>query len=544
MANPSHSQVIAAPDSSGRLLRLVSASSVMMQLLGKSTNIRMSQILEHHEDDDFSAHRTKIVCTMGPSCWDVDKLVQLIDAGMNVCRLNFSHGDHETHGRVVKNLQEALKQRPGKRVALLLDTKGPEIRTGMLEVSVCGPLYDTSITSSKPIELNAGDMLKIVTDYSFVGNKSCIACSYQKLPTSVKPGNTILIADGSLSVEVVECGTDYVMTRVMNPATIGNKKNMNLPGVKVDLPVIGEKDKNDILNFGIPMGCNFIAASFVQSADDVRYIRSILGTKGRNIKIIPKIENVEGLLNFDEILQEADGIMIARGDLGMEIPPEKVFLAQKMMISKCNVAGKPVITATQMLESMTKNPRPTRAEAADVANAVLDGTDCVMLSGETANGSFPAQAVTVMSRVCFEAEGCIDYQQVFRATCQATMSPIDTQEAVARAAVETAQSINASLILALTETGRTARLIAKYRPMQPILALSASEETIKHLQVNRGVTTLLVPSFQGTDQLIKNALSAAKEMQLVSEGESVVAVHGMKEEVAGWSNLLKVLVVE
>lgn len=242
----------------------------------------------------------------------------------------------------------------------------------------CGPFLLLFVDwiypqGDKPIELNAGDMLKIVTDYSFIGNKSCIACSYDKLPTSVKPGvccapptlgpvlcvvgcmhtldtglphmvvycyaarcsgNTILIADGSLSVEVVECGKDYVMTRVMNPAVIGNKKNMNLPGVKVDLPVIGEKDKNDILNFGIPMGCNFIAASFVQSADDVRYIRSILGSKGRNIKIIPKIENVEGLLNFDEILQEADGIMIARGDLGMEIPPEKVFLAQKMMISK------------------------------------------------------------------------------------------------------------------------------------------------------------------------------------------------------------------
>lgn len=197
-----------------------------------------------------------------------------------------------------------------------------------------------------------------------------------------------------------------------------------------------------------------------------------------------------------------------------------------------------------MLESMTKNPRPTRAEAADVANAVLDGTDCVMLSGETANGSFPVQAVKVMARVCFEAEGCIDYQQVYRATCQATMSPIDTREAVARAAVETAQSINASLILALTETGRTAQLIAKYRPMQPILALSASEETIKQLQVIRGITTLLVPSFQGTDGLIRNALTAAKELQLVREGESIVAVHGMKEEVAGWSNLLKVLVVE
>lgn len=503
----------------------------MTQQLGKSTNIRMSQILEPRSEEDWTAHRTRIICTMGPSCWDVDTLVKMIDAGMNVCRLNFSHGDFETHGRTVQNIQLAMKQRPDAKLAIMLDTKGPEIRTGFLK-------------DKKPITLNQGATLKIVTDYSFLGDASCISCSYPALPKSVKPGNTILIADGSLSVKVLECGPDYVITRVENGAVIGERKNMNLPNAKVHLPVIGEKDKKDIVEFGIPMGCNYIAASFVQCADDVRHIRSILGPRGRHIRIIPKIENVEGLVNFDEILAEADGIMIARGDLGMEIAPEKVFLAQKMMIAKCNVAGKPVVTATQMMESMIKNPRPTRAEAADVANAVLDGTDCVMLSGETANGDFPVETVETMARVCYEAESCVDYPALYRAMCAAVQSPVSTQEAVARAAVETAEGVDAALILALTETGHTARLIAKYRPLQPILALSASESTIKHLQIIRGITTLQVPSFQGTDHVIRNALLKAKERDLVTEGESIVAVHGMKEEVAGASNLLKVLVVE
>lgn len=509
---------------------MVSSSTLMMQSLGKSTNIRMSQILEKRTSEDYLGRRTRIVCTMGPSCWAVEKLVEMIDAGMNVCRLNFSHGDFEAHGRVVQNLYEAQKLRPDSKVALLLDTKGPEIRTGLLKEG--------------KISLVAGQQLKITTDYDFKGDEKCIACSYKKLPQSVLKGNVILIADGSVSAEVLECHDDHVITKVLNNATIGEKKNMNLPNVKVDLPCIGEKDKNDILNFGIPQGCHFIAASFVQSADDVRHIRDLLGPRGRHIRIIPKIENVEGLLHFDDILAEADGVMIARGDLGMEIPPEKVFLAQKMMIAKCNVAGKPVITATQMLESMTKNPRPTRAEAADVANAVLDGSDCVMLSGETANGDFPVSAVTVMARICLEAEACIDYRQLYRALTTAIPVPVSTQEAVARAAVETAESTGASLILALTETGYTARLIAKYRPGSLILALSASEATIKHLQVHRGVFTLQVPSFQGTEHVIRNALQVAKERDLVRVGQSVVAVHGIKEEVAGASNLMKVLDVE
>jgi len=511
--------------------RQVSSSLTLMQGLGKSTIINLQTVLAKRSAQEIQNRRTKIICTMGPSCWTVDKLCELIDQGMNVARLNFSHGDHETHARTVQNIHEALKKRPGKTVALLLDTKGPEIRTGLLK-------------DGKAIELVPHQKLKLVTDYKFVGDNTTIACSYSKLPQSVQPGNVILLADGSVSCTVIECGPDYVITEVQNGAKLGERKNMNLPNVKVDLPVVGDKDKDDILNFGIPQGISFIAASFVQHAENVREIRNLLGPRGRHIKIISKIENVEGLLNFDEILRETDGIMVARGDLGMEIPPEKVFLAQKMMIAKCNVVGKPVVTATQMLESMIKNPRPTRAEVTDVANAVLDGTDCVMLSGETANGDFPADAVRIMSKTCVESESCLDYNSLFRAIHAAVPRPVSTQEAVACAAVETAEDVNAALIVALTETGYTARMITKYRPPQLILALSASESTVKHLQVHRGVIALQVPSFQGTDHVIRNALEAAKEMNLVKPGDNVVAVHGMKEEVAGASNIMKVVEVQ
>ena len=322
---------------------------------------------------------------------------------------------------------------------------------------------------------------------------------------------------------------------------------MNLPGCVVDLPVIGEKDTDDLVNFAIPHGCHFIAASFVQSAADVRLIRDILGPRGRHIKIISKIENQAGLRNFDAILAETDAVMVARGDLGMEIPPEKVFLAQKMMIGKCNLAGKPVITATQMLESMIKNPRPTRAEASDVANAVLDGTDCVMLSGETANGEFPLQSVHIMRRICEEAEAVIDYNSLFHririgsTTGRGASGYFDVPESVCSSAVKAAMDVNAKLIVALTETGHTARLIAKYRPQQLILALSASESSTKHLQIVRGVIALQVPSFQGTDHVIRSAMDRAKSMGLIVTGDKIVAVHGVQEELSGHSNLMKVL---
>jgi len=316
--------------------------------------------------------------------------------------------------------------------------------------------------------------------------------------------------------------------------------------VQVDLPVLQEKDINDLLQFGIPQGVDFVAASFVQSAEDVKTIRKTLGLRGRSIKIISKIENQAGLEHFDAICDESDGIMVARGDLGMEIPTEKVFLAQKMMIAKCNLKGKFVITATQMLESMCGLPRPTRAEASDVANAVLDGTDCVMLSGETAGGAFPLNAVNIMRRICEEAEAVIDYPSLYltrRMSVLAHEGSMSSVESVCSAAVKASIDSQCKLILALTASGSTARQIAKYRPEVPILAISASESSVRQLLAVRGVVPMLTASFVGTDSVIAKALTKAKADGMVKAGDCVVAVHGQKEECAGASNLLKMVIV-
>jgi pyruvate kinase len=491
---------------------------------------------EHDAHDSFT-RKTKIICTMGPTCWDVDVLVKMIEAGMNIARLNFSHGDHEGHGACVDRIRAAASQRPDKPVGILLDTKGPEIRTGFFRKDEVGD----------KIELVKGQELKLVTDYSFLGDSTCIAVSYPKLPTSVKPGGIILCADGSLSLSVKECGEDYVICEVLNSVKLGERKNCNLPGVKVDLPVLQEKDIKDLVEFGIPQGVDFVAASFVQSADDVKFIRQTLGLRGRSVKIISKIENEEGVKNIDAIIEESDAIMVARGDLGMEIPPEKVFLAQKMMIAKCNLRGKSVITATQMLESMTSLPRPTRAEASDVANAVLDGTDCVMLSGETAGGSFPLNAVNIMRRICEEAESVLDYGSIYLNMRLGVMSlthHMPTVESICSSAVKATLDSECPLILALTETGHTARLIAKYRPKAAILAISASETTVRQLQCVRGVTPLVTASFVGTDSVIQKGIAHAKSAGMVSAGDVVVAIHGQKEECPGASNLMKMVTVQ
>jgi len=486
---------------------------------------------ERSQEDSFR-RKTKIICTMGPKCAEVATLVKMIDAGMNVARLNFSHGDHESHGKMVQNVREAVKLRQDKHVAILLDTKGPEIRTGFLQ-------------DKAGVKLEAGKTLILTTDYDFKGDCNKIAVSYKNLPESSHPGNIILCADGNLSLQVVSVSGNEVTTTIMNSYHLGERKNVNLPGVQVELPVLQEKDIDDITKFGIPQGVDFVAASFVQTAEDVAFIRETLGKRGRNIKIISKIENEAGLVNFDAILEASDGIMVARGDLGMEIPPEKVFLAQKIMIAKCNYAGKPVVTATQMLESMCVNPRPTRAEASDVANAVLDGTDCVMLSGETAGGSFPVEAVTIMRRVCEEAEKVVHHEAQYLSMRTSVLSEncMSTVEAVCSSAVSAAIETNTPLIIALTETGATARVIAKYRPHQAILAITASETTCRQLLVVRGVTTMLTNSFQGTDSVLKKALEEAKEMGMVKSGDSVVAVHGQKEECPSHTNLLKVVTV-
>lgn len=282
---------------------------------------------------DPNTRKTKIICTLGPACWDVEMLIKMLDAGMNVARLNFSHGDHKTHGKAVENVKEALKQRPDKTCGIMLDTKGPEIRTGML-------------VDNKPIELLAGQDLIITTDYSFEGTTEKIACSYKSLPDTVQVGSTMFIADGSLTCIVTEILEDGVKCKCQNSVRLGERKNMNLPGAIVDLPTLTEKDEIDLVDFGIKQGVDMIAASFVRKAEDIETIRDVLGPRGAHIKIIAKIENQEGLNNYDEILASTDGIMVARGDLGMEIPPEKVFIAQKWMIEKANIAAKPVVTAT------------------------------------------------------------------------------------------------------------------------------------------------------------------------------------------------------
>jgi len=491
-------------------------------------------------DTDASKRKTKIICTLGPACWSVEGLGELIDAGMNIARFNFSHGDHEAHAGVLSRLREALSTRKGKTVGIMLDTKGPEIRTGFFDESWGGKLT-----------LTRGQDLELVTDYSFktaAGDPSKLAITYPAICSSVEVGGQILAADGSLVMTVKEIKESSVVVEVMNNCVLGERKNMNLPGCIVDLPTLTEKDIDDLVNWGLVQGIDFIAASFVRKGSDIDRIREVLGPPGRGIKIIAKIENQEGLDNFDEILEKTDSVMVARGDLGMEIPPEKVFLAQKMMIHKCNVAGKPVVTATQMFESMITNPRPTRAECTDVANAVLDGTDCVMLSGETANGAYPNIAVGTMGRTCCEAEGVLDYNKVFLNIRDGTLAKygsMDTTEAVASSAVKTAMDINASMVVVLTETGTTARLVAKYRPEVPLLVLTGMPEVARQVKgYMKGAEVIAVGSMIGTTSVITRALDAGKEFGFCKAGDNVVVVHGQNEATPGATNLLKVLTVE
>jgi len=480
--------------------------------------------------------KTKIFCTMGPACWDVPMLCQLLDAGMNVARFNFSHGDHAAHAACLARVREAASQRPERNLGILLYTKGPEIRTGFFK-DEC----------NKKIHLKAGSTLELTTDYDFKGDETKFACTYDKLPTSVKPGSTVLIADGSLVLTVLECKATSVMCRVENDQSIGERKNMNLPNVKVDLPVLQPKDIDDLQNWAIPHKVDFIAASFVQSAADIHFIRGILGTAGKDIKIISKIENQEGLDNFDEILAVTDGVMVARGDLGMEIPPEKVFREQKNMINKCRDAGKPVVVATQMLESMIVNPRPTRAECSDVANAVLDGADAVMLSGETANGSFPRAAVEIMARTCLQAEQMLidndasgGYDQIFKLMKSAKLAgkSISHGEAAASSAVKTATDIGAKAIIVLSETGETCRLLSKFHPVSPILAVCVDGRVARQCEgYMANARAVLTDVKRGDGAHVRLAFAEGIKMGLFAEGESTVCVHTMRnaDQVKQWT---------
>ena len=440
--------------------------------------------------------QTRMICTLGPSVADVDMLTKLIEAGMNIARFNFSHGTIEYHQNMYDKLMLAV-EKSGKKVAVALDTKGPEIRTGFLE-------------NHEPVTLEKGTEITITTDYTVAGTSQLLALSYKKLPESVHEGSKILLADGTavLTVLSTNAKAGTVRARVENTAKIGEKKNCNLPGVKVDLDILTASDKDALVNFAIKNEIDFVFASFIQSAADVEEIRAFVGKDGRNLKIISKIESQLGILNFEEILSATDGVMVARGDLGMEIPLQTVFLAQKMMIRMCNLAAKPVVTATQMLESMVTNPRPTRAEATDVANAVLDGTDVVMLSGETAGGAFPIQAAETMRSICVEAESCEDSASFGRQMASLTPAPMSVLESAAFSAVKMAEKTAAALIIVLAASGGTARLISKYHPSVPVIvavvpvgdarielgqAGQATPETVyRSLLVSRGLIPYLV----------------------------------------------------
>ncbi|KAL8096660.1 putative pyruvate kinase, cytosolic isozyme [Apium graveolens] len=476
--------------------------------------------------------KTKIVCTLGPSSRSVEMIEKLLVAGMNVARFNFSHGSHEYHKETLDNLRAAVVN-TCIPCAVMLDTKGPEIRTGLLK-------------DGKKINLIQGQEITISTDYTLQGNDDMITMSYKKLAEDVKPDSVILCADGSISLRVLSCDKErgLVKCRCENSAALGEKKNVNLPGVIVDLPTLTEKDKDDILNWGVPNKIDIIALSFVRKGSDLKEVRKLLGEHGKTIVLMSKVENQEGVANFDDILANTDAFMVARGDLGMEIPIEKIFLAQKMMISKCNAAGKPVVTATQMLESMTKSPRPTRAEATDVANAVIDGTDCVMLSGETAAGDYPELAVQTMANICLEAENSLDYGDIFKRVMETAPKPMTPLESLASSAVHTATSSQAVLVVVLTKGGTTAKLVSKYRPKMPILSVilpdatsnsmdwsSTQQAPARHGLIYRGIVPLLTPGWtitpptSSTEEVLKYSVEYAKSRNLCKQGDAIVVLH-------------------
>lgn len=452
--------------------------------------------------------RTKIVCTMGPATEDENVLRQLVSAGMNVARFNFSHGSHEYHKAGIERVRKVSKEL-GIPVAILLDTKGPEIRTGMLE-------------GGQKVQLNTGDHVVVTTD-ECTGNASRFSLDYTNLPNEVEKGSIILIDDGliGLTVESVE-GNDMHCV-VNNGGELGERKGVNVPNVNVGLPAVTEQDKKDII-FGCEMGIDAIAASFIRDAAGVEEIRTLCKEHGRdNVSIYPKIECALGVANFDEILSVSSGIMVARGDLGVEIPAEKVPHIQKTIIHKCNEVYKPVITATQMLDSMIRNPRPTRAEVTDVANAIYDGTDAVMLSGESAAGKYPVEAVTTMAAICRETEHHLEERHRYHDRGGIR----NVNSTIGYSAVVLANRIGAKCILAPTTSGRTARLIANFRPNLPVFAVSPNEETIRKCSFYWGIEALQAEtSHTKLNDTISDTLEMVKEQGIVKEGDLVVITAG------------------
>ena len=474
--------------------------------------------------------RTKIVCTMGPNENDYELLLKLAKT-MDVARFNFSHGNHEEHLGRLEMLRKARKE-VGRPIAALLDTKGPEIRTGVLE-------------GGNKITLQEGDEITLTTE-EVVGTKQKIYINYEHLHEDVKPGNAILIDDGLIGLEVLSVNGQEIHCKVTNGGELGERKGVNVPNVPIQLPSITEKDIEDI-RFGISEEFDFIAASFVRSADAIRQIRALLDEAGSQMKIIAKIESQEGLDNLDSIIDEADGIMVARGDLGVEVEARRLPHLQKEIIEKCNFHGKLVITATQMLDSMIRNPRPTRAEVTDVANAVNNGTDAVMLSGETANGKYPVEAAETMASIVEYSEQFLDYKQFKTRLVERTVYE-SIGNAVCAASVTTAHELHAKAIVAPTLTGITASMIAKYRPRTHIFALSPSQVTTRQMMLYWGVTPVWARRAETTDELFESSLEELKSMGYVDSGDLCIITAGvlnrlLKQQVANSTNIMRVMVV-
>lgn len=480
--------------------------------------------------------KTGIICTLGPSSDSVDVIRNLITAGMTIARLNLSYGTHEYHAEIINNIRKAVDSFPIRPVvAIGVDTKGPEIRTGVLADGV------------ESVELKTGETICLTTDdiYKEKCTSSLLYINYKKLTMNLTPGRIIFFDDGSISLVVEKIENSRVICRVENGGKLGSGRAVNLPGSVIDLPAVSSEDVED-LKFAVEKNVDIIFASFIRNAKGVKKIRKYLGEEGKHIKIVSEIENEEGLINVDEIIRESDGIVVARGDLGVEIKAQKVFLIQKMIIAKCNRMGKPVICATQMLESMTTKPRPTRAEGTDVANAVSDGADCLMLSEETAIGKYPVESVEMMGKICREAETAMYQMNFYEELLRLTPIPLEVDDTMAVACVAAAVHARASAILVLTLTGGSAMLIAKYRPPCHIICIAEDEPVARQLLLWRGVIPMLHPKghFQewshDAEKRVRFGLLIAKKRKYIQLGDKVVIVSGWLNG-SGFTNTIRII---
>lgn len=470
--------------------------------------------------------KTKIICTMGPATDDIKVLEKLVKEGMSVARFNFSHGTHEEQAVRMQRLRD-IRSKLNKPVAMLLDTKGPEVRTKNFKEG--------------NVQLVRGQRFTL-TGREVEGDESIVSITYERLYEDIEIGKHVLIDDGLVDMIVEAIDGKDIHCIVQNDGVVSNHKGINIPGIHLNLPYMSEKDREDIL-FGIEKDVDFIAASFVRCADDIRMIRNLLKKNGgKDINIIAKIENGEGVDAIDEIIAVSDAIMIARGDLGVELPEEEVPIVQKMIIKKVYEAGKQVITATQMLDSMMKNPRPTRAETADVANAIYDGTSAIMLSGETAAGKFPVESLQMMVRIAKRAEDDIDYKRRFF-NHERNSSP-DITDAISHATCTTAHDLNATAIVTVTKSGSSARMISRYRPYCDIVGCAITEKVWRQLNMSWGVTPILLEEKQDTFELFTYAIEVCKQQNLVSTNDVVVITSGIPLGMSGTTNMIKVHVVE